>query len=357
MRLKEKPRAMTAVGDCTLTLSTINNKWWGAVLLKRLASKRSTKLITLLATLTAFAFAAEAVVSPAAHAGCGGVQQFAAQKRTRGVTPPFAIGDSVMLGAAKNLARAGFDVNVRGCRQMREGLQVLQAKLRSKRSIHLVVIALGSNWRVDSKDIRDALRIMGPKRVLGLVIPRKTGGSSGGDAKVIRTAARKHPGRILVLDWPSFSAPHSRWFDGDGLHLGPAGAVGMTRLLGQVMVYAKPPKLTYAAARGTASTQTTQAIAQASPPTPTQPTPAISQRSWRVKLKWTGFIERPVITLKSTDHSFKPTAFKVKRSAHSFVAILNGGNPNTKITATLSEQARRAGGPRRLDTKTLVLPK
>ena len=62
-----------------------------------------------------------AASAPAAQAACGGVQHFQPTKLRRPGAPPLAVGDSVMLGAAPQLRRRGFEIDVRGCRQMSEG--------------------------------------------------------------------------------------------------------------------------------------------------------------------------------------------------------------------------------------------
>jgi hypothetical protein len=133
------------------------------------------------------------------------------------------------------LSRAGFEVDVRGCRQMREGLHVLRARRRAGTLPRVVVVALGANWVIHMSEIRQALAILGRERVLGLVTPRESGGGSGSDAGVIRAAVRRYPNRVRVLDWVRYSAGHGGWFAGDGLHLGPGGARGLTRLLSRVL--------------------------------------------------------------------------------------------------------------------------
>ena len=114
---------------------------------------------------------------------------------------------------------------------MREGLGVIRARRRARRLPRLVVIALGTNATVSRGDISAALRILGPKRLLGLVTPRETGGVSGSDTRVVRQAGRRHPRRVLVLDWVAYSRGHPGWFAPDGIHLGPGGAAGIARLL------------------------------------------------------------------------------------------------------------------------------
>jgi len=93
-------------------------------------------------------------------------------------------------------------------------------------------MALGTNLpNIGFGDIRAALRILGPRRVLGLVTPRKTGGGGGADARTIRAARGRFGRRVLVLDWVAYSAGRGGWFAGDGIHLSAGGAAGLGRLL------------------------------------------------------------------------------------------------------------------------------
>jgi hypothetical protein len=143
--------------------------------------------------------------------------------------PPLAVGDSIMLGAFDSLRARGFEVDVRGCRQMSEGLSVLRARRRSLP--RFVVVGLGTNWTVTLDQVRQALRIVGRERVLGLVTPREVGGSRSSDQAAMREAGRRWPNRVRVIDWVRRSAGHSDWFYSDGLHLTPKGARAMARLI------------------------------------------------------------------------------------------------------------------------------
>jgi hypothetical protein len=171
------------------------------------------------------------LAAPPAHAACGGVKRFHAHRNVGPGRPPLAIGDSVMLGAAKQLAAEGFDVNVHGCRQMSEGLRVLRKRRRAGTLPEVVVVALGANWTIEPSEIRAAVHTLGRRRTLGLVTPREDGGGSGSDARVVRAAGRHYPDRVKVFDWVAYSRGHRGWFGGDGLHLGPAGVRGLARLL------------------------------------------------------------------------------------------------------------------------------
>jgi hypothetical protein len=166
------------------------------------------------------------------------VQQFEPTKLRRPGAPPLAVGDSVMLGAAAQLRRRGFEVNVRGCRQMSEGLGLLAVRRRAGTLPDVVVVALGTNWTVTTAQIRAALRILGPNRVLGLVTPPEVGGAASSDQATMRAAGRRWRLRVKVLDWVAHSA--GRGWTWDGMHLRPEGAVAYARLLSQAFEWPLP---------------------------------------------------------------------------------------------------------------------
>src|SRR4051812_35197579 len=85
------------------------------------------------------------LVSPAAaHAGCGGVVHARAAWHPEHRRAPLAIGDSVMLGAVPDLARAGFEVDARGCRQVGEAIHLLRRRIMAHSLPRVVVLAVGS---------------------------------------------------------------------------------------------------------------------------------------------------------------------------------------------------------------------
>jgi hypothetical protein len=153
--------------------------------------------------------------------------------------PPLAIGDSIMLGGVDPLRQRGFEVDVRGCRQMSEGIGVLRARARSLP--RFVVIGLGTNWTVTLDQVRQGLRIVGRERVLGLVTPREVGGVQSSDQAAMREAGRRWPNRVRVIDWVRRSIGHSDWFYSDGLHLTPKGSRAMARLIRGALTAAPAP--------------------------------------------------------------------------------------------------------------------
>ncbi len=182
------------------------------------------------------ALAASSLAPAAAVADCGGVKRARPSHHAVAGRPPLVIGDSVLLGAVDEVAGVGYEVNTRGCRQMREGLGVLARKRRAGNLPALVVIMLGTNWKIEPGEVRKALRIIGPGRMLGLVTPRQ----DPHDASVMRAAGRRHRDRVVVLDWARYTARHSGWLSPDGLHLGPGGAEALARLLRSALPFAAP---------------------------------------------------------------------------------------------------------------------
>jgi hypothetical protein len=174
-------------------------------------------------------------------AGCGGVQRFGPGRRIARGRAPLAIGDSVLLGAGPAVAARGYEVDVRGCRQMSEGLDLLRARARVGTLPGLVVIVLGTNGAITRGDIGAALRIVGPRRTLGLVTPRELGGGSGSDAATLRAVARDRPRRTLLLDWVAFAGSRGGLTYGDGIHLTAAGYDAMADLLARGLAHAYPP--------------------------------------------------------------------------------------------------------------------
>ena len=154
-----------------------------------------------------------------------------AQHKRNKTRAPLIIGDSVLLGAMKETAAAGFDLNTRGCRQWGEGMGVLRSYKRAGRLPHLVVMELGTDWTVSVREIRAAMALLGPDRVLGLMTPREVGGYGGSDAAHMREVAKRFPDRTVLLDWVAYTRGRGSWFQPDGIHLTLAGAAGFGEFL------------------------------------------------------------------------------------------------------------------------------
>ena len=175
--------------------------------------------------------AAALLASTPASAGCGKTKRFPATADAGVGADPLAIGDSVLLGAAEEAAAAGYDVDVRGCRQISEGLAVLRRRARRGALPRVVAIALGSNASIAIEDVRTALRILGPRRILGLVTPREIRGMPLDDAATLRAAAARWPARIELVDWVARTKRQRGLTYSDGIHLTSAGQRVMAELL------------------------------------------------------------------------------------------------------------------------------
>ena len=190
---------------------------------------------------TALAAIFVALVIPAvSRADCGGIETAQPPSHPRGQLPPLAVGDSTMLLSLPGLSARGYAVNAHGCRQFSEALALLGQLKAQGRLPHMVVIALGANGYVTHDDIGVALGLMCCTRELVLVTPRQLGGAPGENAVIEHDEARKHRGRILLLDWVKYSAAHPNWFQPDGLHLTWPGVAAFNRLLATALPYAYP---------------------------------------------------------------------------------------------------------------------
>jgi hypothetical protein len=171
------------------------------------------------------------VVPAAASAQCGGDTHLPPTTDLGDGPAPLAVGDSVMLGAIGPIRRAGFEVDAAGCRLWSQGIELLKERVREDSLPDLVVIGLGTNWTVTNEDIRAALGVIGPERVLGLVTPREVGGDQSPDQVVIRQAAERWPDQVEVIDWAAASDGKDDWVYDDGVHLRPAGARALAQLM------------------------------------------------------------------------------------------------------------------------------
>src|SRR4051794_38326775 len=142
-----------------------------------------------------------------------------------------------MIFAAPYLGRRGFQADAHGCRQFSQGVAMLAARRRAGTLSRFSVLALGANGPVSEPMIEHALRVIGTSRVLGLVTPRNEPTSRAS----MHRAARRHPDRVLLIDWATFSAAHGGWFGGDGLHVNYTGAREYAAFIGRHSSPEMPP--------------------------------------------------------------------------------------------------------------------
>lgn len=162
-----------------------------------------------------------------AAAGCG--DNRLPPRGARIGVAPLAVGDSVMMGASRPLARAGIEVDARCARSPRGGIEVLRKRKSRGTLPEIVIFGLGTNVWVTRGDIRKALRILGRRRTLLLVTPVRSWRAFGNAS--MRRAARRWPGRIALVDWAAQALRNRHWLGGDGTHLTRSGALAYRRIL------------------------------------------------------------------------------------------------------------------------------
>jgi hypothetical protein len=173
------------------------------------------------------AAAASLVIASPASACCERAHLFPKDKQAGEV--PLAIGDSVMLGAAQRLARAGLEVDAKQGRVMGAALRIMWRRRHVHTLPATVVVALGTNIPATTGELGRALRIAGPDRTLVLVTPLRTWRPFA--TGPLLWAKRAHPKRVKIVDWASAAAGNAGWLWPDGTHLRPRGAAAFTRLI------------------------------------------------------------------------------------------------------------------------------
>lgn len=159
------------------------------------------------------------------------VLQLAAAAPASAASGPYAVGDSVMLGAKGQLLARGFSaVNAVTSRQSYVAPGLLRK--RAGRLPRDVVIHLGTNGSIPMSVCRDMVDAIGPGHHVFLVtihVPRRW---QKADNDVIRRCAAAYPARrVHVIDWNAAAQAHPGWLYADRTHLRPAGAAGYAALL------------------------------------------------------------------------------------------------------------------------------
>jgi hypothetical protein len=136
-----------------------------------------------------------------------------------------AIGDSVMLGAANELARVFGAVNMNAAvgRQAAEAIEILRAQKAAGTLGSLVLLHVGNNGPLREGQVDEMMEILSdvPRvLIMNLHVARAWEGPNNA---ILGAAASKYRNAKLV-DWASMSAGHPELFWDDQIHLRPAGA-------------------------------------------------------------------------------------------------------------------------------------
>ena len=143
-----------------------------------------------------------------------------------------AIGDSVMLGAAKPLKKELDNLEVMdaavGLYPM-DAIEILRSRSASGELGDTVIIHVGENGPFSAKEFDEMMEILGDRRVVfvNIKVPRAWETPNN---EVLAEGTREYPNASLV-DWYSVGAAHPEYFWDDGIHLRPRGATAYANLI------------------------------------------------------------------------------------------------------------------------------
>ena len=143
----------------------------------------------------------------------------------------FAVGDSVMLGAAKKLTSMGLTVDAAKNRQVIEALQIFNYYASTGELGENVVVHLGTNGTTKASSFESILEpLAGVERVVVLTVrvPGQQYETINND--IIRGLPSRFP-NVTLLDWWALSADKPEWFARDGVHLNDEGRDNYVRLI------------------------------------------------------------------------------------------------------------------------------
>lgn len=147
-----------------------------------------------------------------------------------------AIGDSVMLGAARQLAADAaaddftIDVDAAVSRAMVSALGLLSQREAGGELGNVLLIHMGNNGPIDDEQVEQVFEIAGADRrvvFLNLRVPRYWEEPNN---EVLARVVPEHANAVLI-DWHAATEPHPELFWRDGIHLRPEGAVFYSDLI------------------------------------------------------------------------------------------------------------------------------
>jgi hypothetical protein len=144
----------------------------------------------------------------------------------------FAIGDSVMVGAAPQLEAAVPNVRIDALlgRQVTAAIQILQERKAAGKLGDVVIVHLGTNGTFSVRQFDEMMQVLqGERRVVfvNVKVPRVWEAPNN----TVLTDGVKRYANAVLIDWNSISSAYPEWFWGDGIHLRPDGAVAYAGMI------------------------------------------------------------------------------------------------------------------------------
>ncbi len=140
--------------------------------------------------------------------------------------PITAVGDSVMLGAAAQLAEAmpNMYIDAEIGRQVRDTVDVLTADEANHVLGDTVILHLGTNGIFNQATGQEVIDYLGSDRTIYWINVYGPGLDWQNDVNTIITALCDANANVILLDWAAQASQHAEWFYSDGIHLNPEGA-------------------------------------------------------------------------------------------------------------------------------------
>lgn len=153
----------------------------------------------------------------------------------KGRIDTLAVGDSVMLGAARKMTSFGLTVDAAKNRQVLDALQIFNYYKSTNELGNNVVIHLGTNGTTRTSTFESILKpLSGVQRVLVLTTHVPGREYEAINNKIINALPLTHP-NVTILDWDALATPHKDWFASDGIHLNALGQDNYIQLILQAL--------------------------------------------------------------------------------------------------------------------------
>ncbi|HEX9031437.1 MAG TPA: acyltransferase family protein, partial [Streptosporangiaceae bacterium] len=149
-----------------------------------------------------------------------------------------AIGDSVMLASAPELAQAipGIYINAKVSRAMIAGVALIQQMARARRLRPIVIVGLGTNGPITGYQISQLRAAIGDRWLIlvNTFVPRPWEHEVN---TTIASAARRYP-NVLLVNWHNAIEHHTSLLWSDGIHPQPIGGRLYARVMRAVVISA-----------------------------------------------------------------------------------------------------------------------
>ncbi|GEL99962.1 acyltransferase family protein [Cellulomonas terrae] len=132
-----------------------------------------------------------------------------------------SIGDSVMLGAAADLAARGVVVDAVESRQFGAMLEIVRGGVAAGTLGHTVIVHGGTNGPIDEASLRELLELTRDRRVylVNVHVPRTWAAYNN---ELLARVTPEYP-HAHLLDWSTLGSANRPWFYADDIHLKAGG--------------------------------------------------------------------------------------------------------------------------------------